>query len=543
MSRAALALAASLIALPAAADTPAAGWLDLLSPDHVATLLLQSGITALRSQAEIAYDALSVDVAGGTIAVTGLSGAPLPGAGVDAACRFAADRLVVAGLTPAAEGLGRLRLEAVGLSLGAACMDREAREALTAVGLETLVVDRASVSLAYRFGPGAADVVVLLSAPGIADLEATLALDYLALVEPGMGPDPVPLARLRSGAVTVEDRGLLARLRPLMPPDMADPAAAARAVAGEVAQGLERENRAAERRARIARGDSTEAPVEAPLTDAQRAFVASLEREFARFLAAGGTVTLATAVAGPAVLIDAGALDGDPRPLFEALAPRFSAAPPARADILPTALVGRALTVPGGLSAEERRRVGLAFLSGRGVPRDIDRGAALLAPLAGTDAGIDAALAAALAGRDPAAAYGHALAAAAAGAPGALALLDRIEAGLDVAALLAAQGAAAPAAAAAEEAFASVGTLRAAALAAMIGTARPRSYAAAWFYASLAAAAGDAAGAGLRDEIEARMAARGPAAAATWAEATAPLAAVILREWLARDLPRQLGAE
>ncbi len=542
MSRPALALAASLIALPAAAETPAAGWLDLLSPDHVATLLLQSGITALRSQAEISYDALSVDLAGGTVAITGLSGAPLPGAGVDEACRFGADRLAVAGLSPAAAGVGRLRLEAVGLSLGAACLDREAREALAAAGLQTLVVDRASASFAYRVGPGAADVSVLLSAPGVADVEATLALDYLALVDPGMGPDPVPLARLRSGAVTVEDRGLLARLRPLMPPEMADPAAAARGVAGEVAQGLERENRAAERRARIARGESTEAPLEAPLTDAQRAFVASLEREIARFLTDGGAVTLATAVAGPAVLIDAAALDGDPRPLFEALAPRFSAAPPARAEILPTVLVGRALTVPGALSAEERRRVGLAFLSGRGVPRDIDRGAALLAPLAGHDAEVDTALAEALADRDPVAAYGHALAAAAAGAPGALALLDRIEAGLDVGALLAAQGAAEPAAAA-EDAFASVGALRAAALAAMMGTARPRSYASAWFYASLAAAAGDVAGAGLRDEIETRMAARGPAALAAWKETTAPLAAVILREWLSRDLPRQLGAE
>lgn len=536
----ALALGASLCAFPAHAGTPLASWLDLLSPDHVATLLLQGGITAIRSQAEISYDALSVDVAGGTVAITGLSGAPLPAAGVDAACRFGADRLAVSGLSPAAGGLGRLRIEAAGLAVAAACMDREPREALAAVGLEALRLDRLAASFDYRFGPGAADVGVQLSVPGIADLEATLVLDYLALAEPGTGPDPVPVARLRSGAVTVEDRGLLARLRPLLPPEMADPAAAARGLAAELARSLERENRAAERRARIARGESADAPFEAPLTAAQQAFVASFEREVARFLGQGGTVALATAVAGPAVLIDPAALDGDPRPLFDALAPTFAAGPPARAGILPAALVGRAITVPGGLSEEERRRVGLAFLSGRGVPRDLDRGVALLAPLAG-EAAVAQALAEALAGRDPGTAYGHALAAAAARAPGALALLDRIEAGLDPAVMLAAQAARAEAGAGDEAVFASVAALRAAAQARMMGTAVPRSYPQAWYLASLAAAAGDAAGAAIRDEIEARMAARGPAGAAAWAAATAPLAGVILRDWLARDLPRQFG--
>lgn len=539
MSRTALALAASLIALPAAADTPAAGWLDLLSPDRIATVLIQTGITAMRSQAEFTYDALAVDVAGGSVSLTGLVGAPLPAAGADPGCRFAAQRLAVSGLAPGATDFGRLRIEAIGLTLAAACLEREPREALTAVGIETLAIDRAAVAVAYRFGSGSADVAVQFDLAGLAAVEATLVLDYLALVEPGMGGEPVPLARFRSGAVTVEDAGLLARLRPLLPPEMADPAAAARGLAGELARGLERENRAAELRKRIARGDSSDAGVDAPLTAAQRAFVDSFEAQAARFLRDGGAVTLAAAATGPAVLIDAAAFDGDSRPLFEALAPRFVALPPARAAILPAVLVGRAITVPGGLSGDERRQVGLAFLAGRGVPRDLDRGAALLSPLAGEPA-VAAALAEALAGRDPVAAYGHALAAAAAGAPGGLALLDRIEAALDPAAMLAAQAAAEPPAEG-DDAFASVAALRSAALARLMGTTRPRSYPQAWYFASLAAAAGDGAGAAIRDEIEARMAARGPAAEAAWQAAIAPVAAVILRDWLARDLPRQFG--
>jgi len=540
MRRTALALSAGLLAFPAGAATPLAGWLDLVAPDHLVTMLVLGGIAGLRSQAEVTYDALSVDVAAGTVALTGLAGAPLPGPGVDPACRFGADRLAVAGLSPLAGDFGRLRIEAIGLRVAAACLEGDARPGLAAAGIGTLVVDRALASVAYDFGPGAADVGLQLSMPGLADVEATLVLDYFAVVEPGMDGDPEPVARFRSGAVTVEDRGLLARIRPLLPPEMADPAAAAGGLAGELARGLERENRAAERRARIAAGASPDAPVEAPLTEAQRAFVASFEAEAGRFLSTGGAITLAAAATGEAVLLTSDTVGDDPRLLFTALAPAFAAAPPARADILPAVLVGRAISLPGGLSVEERRRVGLAFLTGRGVPRDVGRGAALLAPLAGGDGGVARALAEALAAANPVAAYGHALVAAAAGAPGALALLDRIEAGLDARDMLAAQAAAQPPAVA-PEGPATVTGLRAAALAALTGTTRPRSYPQAWFQASLAAAAGDAAGAAIRDEIEARMAARGAAAVMAWEAATGPLAAVILREWLATDLPRQLG--
>jgi TPR repeat protein len=126
------------------------------------------------------------------------------------------------------------------------------------------------------------------------------------------------------------------------------------------------------------------------------------------------------------------------------------------------------------------------------VPQNTRRAIELLKPLA-EDPEVALALAALIADRRP-----HRLCpcaeGAALGAPGALAALDRIEARLPTAALLAAQRP--PIAAARDTAFASVPALRDAALAHEQGDGAPRSYALAWRLASSAAATGDGAAQG-----------------------------------------------
>lgn len=188
-----------------------------------------------------------------------------------------------------------------------------------------------------------------------------------------------------------------------------------------------------------------------------------------------------------------------------------------------------ALPATGG----DPRALGLAFARGEGAPRNPRRAIELLTPLQ-DDAEVALALADLTAASDPAAAYGHALRAAGANAPGALAALDRAEAALPVGAILGAQ---LPATTELPDtAFASVEALRDAALGYEQGSSgAPRSYALAWRLASLAAATGDISAQMLLDRLEARF-----GSDPTWRAARDGAADQAATDWTGQDLVTRL---
>jgi hypothetical protein len=289
----------------------------------------------------------------------------------------------------------------------------------------------------------------------------------------------------------------------------------------------------------------SKAPGELAVTPAQQALLDSITAQVPRFLRDGGQVTLAlsTPVGSRDERLDVERLYSDPRLAFDLLNPVLRALPPAREAMLPVALLVAAIEAPESLSDADRVLVGRALLSGHGAPLNIALARDLLVPVAlAGDGGVAADLAGAFAEMDPAEAYGFALRAAGQGMPGALATLDRIEAVLDLATILSAQrdvaGEDLP-----DAPYASVSAMRATALARALGTAVSRDYGQAWYWASLAAAAGDRTAAALRDEIAARMASHDTQGPAVWAAATAELTARMTEEWLARDLPAQFRQE
>lgn len=516
-------LALMLAATPALPQSTAPmGWLDLISPDRLLVGLINTAMVGLRTQAEITHDALSVDFASGSAALTGLVVRPLPQTGAPVGCQVTADRVAISGLTPLPLTGIVLKLDLIGVEMAPACLPLQGQQGVAALGVQRLALDRVTLNIDYTLASGAAQVDLFATSTGQATVTAAIDLAYLAAAE-GRSGDPLPVIRFRSAEATVEDAGLLPRMRPLLSMQLGDLGQVGRMLRPE----LERE---------LGRGGS--------LTAAETAFVQSVEAQVGRFLTEGGQITLTAASTQPGgVLLDLPRMEGDSDAFFAAFNPLVTAAPSARAGLLPAALLKAAIDAPGRLSDADRRRAGLALVAGIGAPRDIARGAALLAPLAAAGDGPAAlALARALAATDPAAAYEHALHAAAAGQPGALALLDEVEGQIGISPVLAAQ-ARAGGGALSDAPYASVGALRTEALALMLGRGRVRDYAQAWYWAGLGAAAGDAASAGLRDEIEARIGARGASATAAWAEATAPLAARMAQEWLGRDLPGRYGLQ
>ena len=86
--------------------------------------------------------------------------------------------------------------------------------------------------------------------------------------------------------------------------------------------------------------------------------------------------------------------------------------------------------------------------------------------------------------------------------------------------------------------YGSVLAMRQAARGFLNGTGRYRSYRAAYYWASMAAAAGDASGAAIRDEIEELMRLRGDEAA--WSKEITSLENGVLRDWINNDVPAGL---
>jgi hypothetical protein len=522
------------------------GWVDLIAPDLLARRLVQAAILAVRTQVEFRYDDLSVDLASGQMALTGVEVRPFRGWGSSLNCLVRADRVAIALGTPfAADHRIAGQIEIVGASAHSDCLPPDARTALTMLGQDSFALDHLRIAGNYALSTSAANVALHATLNGVAAVDLTAAFDYLGLEVSEVGrSDPswtVYRSMYLSGAqLTIEDLGVLAVLRSVLPPELANPEAYAAMIAADIRQWLEDHNQSAERWARRRRGENPSTPIVAPLNEPQRRFVESVRVEIIRVMSGGREVSLSVGQAdGRPVFLDPDWLI-DNRQAFIALTPEVRSQPAQRAFIVPADLLRAATATPALLDDAARRTVGLALLTGNGAPRNIQAGTALLLPLAEAgDTAVGLALARAQAELAPDQAYRMALAAAAAREIGSLAVLDHLETGLSMQAILRAQASAAGAAPG--DVPDTVAGIRRLALAHLTGTGVSRSYSLAWFFASLGTAAGDPGATAIRDEIEGRVAARGPDAREAWSRATAALAPALMSAWLEWTLPRILS--
>ena len=432
-----IAAAIAVAALPAAASAQEAGratWSELLTPDRVTRGLVQYGILLARTQADITYGDLAVDLSSGRVALSEVVVYPFvdwgQGKGFDGPCRIDIDTLTLRGQPWGTIVGGAGGLEVSGLRAGFDCVPPDSRLVLGLAGLSEISVPSAGVEYGYDVPRSSASLRVHGSVEGLGALELAADMPYVWFELPtGEDADPLPIVYLSRAALTFEDDGAFAALRPLLPPEATDPATAEA----------------------FARDAATEAVI-AALTDAlgigpdtltgpPAAFVDSAATAWAEFVVDPRRIALETGeLAEPGVYLDFAGYGEDTALVFQDLAPRAVPTPTPDVEALPADLVARALD-GGEMPAEERRRVGLALLTGEGAPRAREAGLSLLEGLA--DAGEPALaldLADALAEADPEAAYAYALTAAADGVPGATTRLARLESALPFAAVMRLQG-------------------------------------------------------------------------------------------------------
>lgn len=511
-----LAGAMALVVTPAVAqDTARPSFWDVLTFEYVATALMHNAVNWARLLADIRYEQLSADPLAMRVVLTGAEILPLIPDLPDGACRVAADRITLSGGPIDRIGTGRGRLTLDGMSVSSGCLPVESATMLRAMGFPELHFKWTEIDFRYDHASGGGQFLVTADLDRMAQINLTADLDYISFRMDFETEEPVVALDLNHLEIGLRDLGGWALARNFLPPELTAPGALGPVVAGGLMESLAEAN-----------GPDT------PLTDTQRAFAVQAGEVLGGFTD-GGKVIVSTTIPDRPLRISETSVEPFAQ-FFDRLAPTLGTTSPAVLAALPTADLQATLDAPE--PPADGFEAGRALLTGIGAPRNVAQGLRLLLPLAragNTDASL--LMAQALADRHPVDAYSHALRAASANLPGALALLDRVERALSYEEALQEQNAMVGGP---EDLYGDLDAMRLAARQFLTGVDRPRSWRAAYYWASMAAAAGDASSAAIRDDIDEMMRLRGDQEA--WRKEAESLENGVLRDWIAKDVPALL---
>lgn len=153
LNLAAASLAATFLApLPLAAQgmPPAlTGWLDLLRPEMLVQRVMQIGLMGLRSQVDLQYGDMSVDLRLGKVSITDIDAWPFFDWDTNGGCQVSVDRLELRSAAIDTPDQMRFKLQASGLTATADCLPPDSRPPLGMVGLTDLALPRVTLDMVY----------------------------------------------------------------------------------------------------------------------------------------------------------------------------------------------------------------------------------------------------------------------------------------------------------------------------------------------------------------------------------------------------------
>jgi hypothetical protein len=514
--------------LPALAQDGPSLW-DLLKPEYLVQRMVQTGVMALRTQMDIQYGDMAVDLRVGQVAITDISVWPLPDWDVEVECRLSFDRLTIRAAPLNRPDLVRLKMQVQGASATLDCLPPDQRPMMAMVGIESFDLPRLTVDMEYDIAQASADVHAYAQIDGVAAVDVTGDLSYLWFDARGNPDNPDPVIYLRRATATVENLGGFEAVKGMLPPPFVDPAQAPGILGGLLNDAL----------AGMNGGDGT-------MNAAQTEFAQSLTTAWAAFLQDPQRLVVETGFSPEDELfLDVIAYEDDPQMMFTDLRPMVSLTPATARAALPAALVSQAMGDGAATMADEdRRRVGVALITGVGAPRNTTSGVDLLTPLAEAGDGPAAlALSEALEDSAPAVSYRWALLAGGDAQSGAAARLDRLEQVLPFAEVLEIQAQVIGNVQHPLEALQKVSLMRDEAMGRLSGVGRVRSYSVAALWAIMGAAAGDSESRDILEQIDERVSMADDAGRAAWAEAETAASDLAMQAWLGQDLPARFGGE
>ena len=153
----------SFLAALALAATPVSAnetksWLDLFNPDRLAEGLLQYGILAARTQVDLTYSALDVDMLAVRAVLTDLEIYPFPDWDDEGACAITVDRVVLRSAPAGDIDNLKLRTSLYGLDTHRACFPPDTWPVFAMLGLVEPSVPHVTVSIDYHIPSAGAQI-------------------------------------------------------------------------------------------------------------------------------------------------------------------------------------------------------------------------------------------------------------------------------------------------------------------------------------------------------------------------------------------------
>lgn len=529
-NRVQVAVIASLlcIAPPAANAQDTASLWDLIKPEFVIQRAVQSGIMALRTQLDLTYQSMDVDIGLSKISMTGIEAWPVMAWDNSGTCKVDIAQITIRSAPLNQPELLRLSVQALGVDVASSCLPPAQVQALRMAGLERIAVPLLNIDLAYDIAQASADLRAHARVDGFAALDLTADLPYLWFDGRQNMDNPEPVVFLRSASIKLENLGGFEALSPMLPPPFLDAAQSPLILEGLIGGQMVEMNRGAK------------------LSPAQTAFLDSIKTTWPQFLADPSALVLETNIAaGDQVFLDFEDFGRNPSQAFQDLRPSLARTLAATRNALPVALIRQVLDGDTDtLTPEVLRQVGLALTTGQGAPRNLAAGIDVLGGLATAgDAEAALALAAAQEASDPAAAYSWALMAGANGQTRASAMLNRLESALPMSDVLDAQQDLTGDITLPQGTLGDIASIRSAAMSLFTGSGQPRSYAEANYWALIGAAAGDGVSEDILAQIAEKMQRAGAAGLRAWREVEAQGSQRAMQVWLDEDLPSRLGGQ
>lgn len=454
-------------------------------------ILGQYSLMVARSFVDLTYESLQIEPGTGALILSGLTIYPELPWDQDAACAVTIDRVEMGSGTE----ITRLTslTEVNGLVIPPVCLPPDVGGTLGAIGyLDGLSADTMSIQFSYDVPSSSADLDVRASIVDAGEIELSAAFDYLWFRFPmDGGDDPIPVAFLGGAELSFENDGVWERIEPMI------------GGGDQITQMIP-----------VFLGSMLTDGGTRPPTDQEQAFMENLSAEVGRFLTARDRIAVSLQPED-SIFIDEATFES-PSEAVALLKPVVSSVPAALRSMIPADVLTAALAGGAGMSDQQKLASGVALVTGIGAPKAPAEGQALLLPLANAWSGPAAsALATSFADAEQLdVAYAMALKALAAGESGAAGVADGLELDMDLANVLGAQRAAAEsfpgggdlaAMTTALIADGDVSGIRKHAYALIQGRTIPRDYALGYYWASLAAAAGDRGAANLRDRLDQRF--------------------------------------
>lgn len=505
---------------PALAEPdPRPGLSDFLSLERLNQAVAQQLILLLRTQTEFEYEFMSANPLLGEVTLSGVTLRPEVYAGSRSeglGCDISMDRVTISGQYGAMAETSPMQLAVnmIGVRMNKFCLLSDLSFVMSRLDIHQIVMDHASLRLAYDFPKGEIDADLTVAVNGIGNAE--MALNFVVLPRTGIFGGSRPAFRVTKGMVALENR--------------AGPETASEILGKVLWTDPENVKDIIVKRLEQVIGWDY-------IGKASRS-VDQIAKQLDPFLAGESEMIIEANLPAGGVIIEQEAWEEKPASVVALLNLQVGTVPVVRERFLDADALAD-ISDPTDLTPARRIELGRALLEGAGVPQAPALVPDMLEPaLDDDDYRAEAALltALAIAETDPKKSYKLARRAAAYGKREAVPLMDRLETRISTLTVLDLDYADdldflpeiiefAPAV--------DPRSLRAIALAHMTGAGELRSYPTAYYFASLAEAAGDVGAAALKQEINARFANRGAEVEAAWADWQSEVQKALVRHWIA----------